>query len=38
MPGSSQNCFDARKHFANIEGLGYVVIGADFETDDAIDV
>src|SRR5574340_807030 len=28
----------ARQQFARIEGLGQVVVGSDFETNDAIDV
>jgi hypothetical protein len=35
---ATQDGVDARGEFTGIEGLGEVVIGADFEADDAVDV
>jgi len=35
---AAQDGVDARGEFTRIEGLGEVVIGADFEADDAVDV
>ena len=36
--GAAQNRADARHQFARIEGLAQIVVGAEFETDDAVDV
>lgn len=35
---SSQDRADARREFARIEGFGELVVGADFKSDDAVDV
>src|ERR1700751_1372673 len=36
--GSAQDGTDARDHFTRVEGLGQVVVRADFEAKDAVDV
>ena len=35
---SPQDCPDAGDQFARVEGLGDIVVGADLETDNAVDV
>jgi len=35
---AAQDDLDARQQFARVEGLGQVVVGAEFEADDAVDL
>ena len=35
---AAQDGADARRQFARVEGLGEVVVGAQFEADDAVDI